>query len=354
MYRDFVNDTWEQFNIEAKGKQLILFGAGGKAKDIVSELKKSYKITAIVDNDELKWGKEIDGIPIKSPDIVHQEEIIVLIINSFIGVIAKQLEDMGFRGMYFSYFWLNMENRSVRLQKDFDEKAIKTLYNILQDETSKDILTSIIEKRKMGFLDYTDIRTPTEYFLTDIFPFTKEEVYVDGGVFDGDSILKFIEIMNYSYKKIYGFEADTYNYKMAVKNLSGLDGKIELYNKALWNKNEIGSFVVGERESSKVSETLEEMKNSVKVEFCRLDDMIGSEKVTFLKMDIEGTELEALEGAKQILKQDKPKLAICIYHKLDDLWKIPLYIHELVPEYKLYIRHHSYHYCDTVLYAVYE
>lgn len=352
MYRDFKMDTWEKFNIECIGKKLILFGAGGKAETIVSELKKSYAISAIVDNDKTKWGKKIGKILIESPDVILEENTIVLIINSFIGVIAKQLEEMKFKGMYFSYFWLNMENRSVRLQKDFDRKSIETLYNILQDETSKSILKTIVEKRKIGFLDYTDIRTSTEYFLTDIFQFMEQEVYVDAGVFDGDSILKFIEVMNGSYKKIYGFEADAYNFEAAVKNLSGFGEKIKLYNKALWNKNELGNFLVGEKESSKVSETIEEMKNSVEVEFCRLDDMIGAEKVTFLKMDIEGAELEALEGAKELIKRDKPKLAICIYHKPNDLWKIPLYIHELVPDYKLYIRHHSYHYCDTVLYAV--
>ena len=76
------------------------------------------------------------------------------------------------------------------------------------------------------------------------------------------------------------------------------------------------------------------------------------EKVTLIKMDIEGAELQSLKGAKRIIQHDKPKLAICIYHKPEDMVEIPLYIKELVPEYKLYIRHHSSNVSDTVLYAV--
>ena len=69
-------------------------------------------------------------------------------------------------------------------------------------------------------------------------------------------------------------------------------------------------------------------------------------------MDVEGAELEALKGARNLIERDKPKLAICLYHKDDDIWEIPYYIKKLVPEYKLYIRHYSNYQCETVLYAV--
>lgn len=69
-------------------------------------------------------------------------------------------------------------------------------------------------------------------------------------------------------------------------------------------------------------------------------------------MDIEGSELEALKGAVHTIQRDKPKLAICIYHKPEDMTEIPLYIKSLVPEYKLYVRHHSNCCTETVLYAV--
>ena len=77
----------------------------------------------------------------------------------------------------------------------------------------------------------------------------------------------------------------------------------------------------------------------------------GLERVDFIKMDIEGSELEALKGAKNTIKRHKPRLAICIYHKIEDFYTIPKYIKELVPEYKLYVKHHTDREWETVLYA---
>lgn len=71
-----------------------------------------------------------------------------------------------------------------------------------------------------------------------------------------------------------------------------------------------------------------------------------------IKMDVEGSELESLKGAKRTIQRDKPKLAICIYHKPEDMTEIPMFIKELVPEYRLYVRHHSNSDLETVLYAI--
>ena len=82
-----------------------------------------------------------------------------------------------------------------------------------------------------------------------------------------------------------------------------------------------------------------------------IDDMVGDDKVTFIKMDIEGAEMEALEGAKQTIERNRPKLAISIYHKEEDLWEIPFYILSKYPWYKIYMRHYTLTTNETVLYA---
>lgn len=95
---------------------------------------------------------------------------------------------------------------------------------------------------------------------------------------------------------------------------------------------------------------VDQEKEGCVIETVALDELID-ERVTFLKMDIEGAEAEAIKGAKNMIQKDKPKLAICIYHKPNDLWEIPLMIHELVPEYKMYIRHMGIRCYGTILYA---
>ena len=76
------------------------------------------------------------------------------------------------------------------------------------------------------------------------------------------------------------------------------------------------------------------------------------ERITFLKMDIEGAEVQALQGAARTVRETKPTLAVCVYHRLSDLWRIPLYLHELVPQYKLYLRHYTDMPTETVCYAI--
>ena len=89
------------------------------------------------------------------------------------------------------------------------------------------------------------------------------------------------------------------------------------------------------------------------IEVMPIDEAVDlSERVTFIKMDVEGSELEALKGARRTIVRDKPKLAICIYHKPEDMLTLPWYIKSLVPEYKLYLRHHSVMATETVLYAM--
>ena len=88
------------------------------------------------------------------------------------------------------------------------------------------------------------------------------------------------------------------------------------------------------------------------IEAASIDQMCGLEKVTFIKMDIEGSEREALKGAERVILRDKPRLAICVYHKWEDLYEIPMMVKRMAPEYRLYLRHHSDTAMETVLYAV--
>jgi hypothetical protein len=115
-----------------------------------------------------------------------------------------------------------------------------------------------------------------------------------------------------------------------------------------WNKNETLSFVsVGEG-----SKIIDESGETETISAVRVDDVLGSEKVTYIKMDIEGAEINALIGAKNIICRDKPKLAISVYHKRSDIWEIPMLLLKYNPEYKFFLRVYSFTGNDTVLYAI--
>lgn len=178
------------------------------------------------------------------------------------------------------------------------------------------------------------------------------EVFVDGGCFDLKNTCHFMNIYS-EFKKVYAFEPDTLNYKKCIdakKVYLDDDNRVEFINKGLWSRDEKLSFSGGEGTSSHLSEY-----GKTTIEATSIDNFFdgrGEGKVSFIKMDIEGAELEALKGARNTILKDKPDLAICVYHKNEDIIEIPRYILELDPEYELYLRHYDLAEYETVLYAV--
>lgn len=188
----------------------------------------------------------------------------------------------------------------------------------------------------------------TSYFDDEILKADEEEIFVDAGCYSAETTLDFIEWCP-SYKKVYAFEPDPVNAERSRKVIEeiGTD-KIKLYEAGLWSSCRDFMF---ERRGDEGSGSSIGENGDYKVNVVRLDDALEGEKVTFIKMDIEGAELEALKGAKDTIGKYRPKLAICIYHKLEDIFTIPDYIKSIVPEYKMAIRHYTTYLYDTVLYC---
>ncbi len=363
MFKNWIDDTWEKFNENSYNKKVIIWGFGKRCLEQLPLWNLSYNISYIVDSDENKWKSIYCGKEVFSPNKILNEALgsyVVLICGQYTGEIAQRLEEMGIIEYYSEYWMNNLQLTTIfRYQNDIPGKEIENVCEILEDEQSKKILNTIVEKRAMGICDYTDIVTDDEYFRDDIFEWKSGEIYIDAGAYDGDSIIQFVK-KNPDFKKIYAFEADKKNYDNLKRSYiyQAFKEKINIFNQGIWDKYEIVKFYenMGVSSSAVCEAKFDKNDGTIKnakiksVEFVSLDKAI-IEPITFIKMDIEGSEMRALKGAKQIITTYKPKLAICIYHKLDDLWRIPQYIHSLVPEYKFYIRHHSILYSDTVLYA---
>lgn len=187
-----------------------------------------------------------------------------------------------------------------------------------------------------------------QYFDESIIQFTEKEVFVDAGVLNGNTSILFSKKCEGNYEKIYLFEPQKHYFYLTDEILRKENiTEFTLYQKGLWDKKEIlyfgcinGGFGEGKGDAN------------VEVPVDSLDNILGDTRVTFIKMDVEGAELKALEGARNIISKYKPKLTISLYHKREDIYKIPLLIKELVPEYRFYIRHYCNHWQETVLYAV--
>ncbi|MCL2204078.1 MAG: FkbM family methyltransferase [Defluviitaleaceae bacterium] len=182
-------------------------------------------------------------------------------------------------------------------------------------------------------------------YFPDFIKFDVSEYFVDCGVLDGKSTLDFLQLNPSG--KVIGFEPSPESYKEALFLLNNLDFK--LINKAVYSKQGEVTFTTnGGMDGHRI------MKGgNCTVQATTIDEELINENVTYIKMDIEGAELEALKGARNTIIRCRPKLAISIYHKPEDIVEIPQYLMALLPEYDYYIRKYS-HACkfELVLYAI--
>lgn len=229
-------------------------------------------------------------------------------------------------------------------------EMLSGIYDELSDEKSRSILKELAYS-KVNHVGgrLLELADNNEYFNELTFEIDPtNEIYVDCGAFNGDTILKYIAFTNNKYKKIYAFEPNENNCGQLKENTKEFQN-IEIIPKGLWNEEKILKFDFNGSNSS----VSEEGENTVAVTM--IDNIVGNDKVTFIKMDIEGSELEALKGAKNTIRRNMPKLAICCYHKSDDLINLYSYIKSFNTDdlfYKFYLRHHSNSAYETVLYGI--
>ena len=182
-----------------------------------------------------------------------------------------------------------------------------------------------------------------EYF--DYFEPNENEIFVDGGCYNGRTAFEFSQWAKKGYDYIYSFEADSHSMDNCEETFKRCNLKGEVINKGLWNKQEVLKFQSA-KNSSKISD-----EGTEKIETVALDEILNGKKVTFIKMDIEGAEYKALLGCEQTIKKYRPRLAICIYHKPEDIFELPSILLQFQPNYKFALRQYRLHGSSGVLYA---
>lgn len=234
----------------------------------------------------------------------------------------------------------------------FDNKdRVEHIRKMLEDEKSVIAYDAAIRFRTEGRrIKKSEWTLTDQYFVKDIINIADDEVFIDGGAYNGDTIDKLMKKVRNksSIKKIIAFEPGELNSKLLAKKY-GSDEKIIIKRMGLSDKEGISYFRATGSSSACVKEGGKKFQT---IQVCSIDGIPECQDATFIKMDIEGAEWNALHGAKCTICRNKPKLTICIYHSDEDMIRLIEYIHELVPEYRLYVRQHTRRNHETVLYAV--
>ena len=227
------------------------------------------------------------------------------------------------------------------------------LYNRLGDQRSRLALTSMLYNwltfdtayiMGMKEANYSD------YFDLDLVKCDADEVIADLGAWTGDSALNYIRTYG-KYKKIYCYEIDESSTEIMRKNLAEYPD-IEIRNKGVGDKNSVGYLV---KLSDSSCNKITEYNTGQKVEVVCLDEDI-EEKITLIKMDIEGAEQDALRGSIRHIQEESPKLLVSVYHNNEDIWKIPRMITDMDSDYQLYLRSNGKQWgpAEIVLLAIHE
>jgi len=318
--------------------------------DETLNLAKLIKIKGIID--DFSKEKIWKNIEIFNSNSISKKSIIINCSTSISPVDVKiNLKSNGFNNVidYFQLESVLWNFKKPYFCKDaiddfhINSNEYENLSNKLSDEVSKKTLKDVLAFRLTANPEYMNEYTVrlNEQYMEEFMMYSNETM-IDVGGFDGDTADIFTK--KYSdYKKICLFEPSEKNIIKAKQRLSQIP-RIEYYNIGLSDSKKVVYFDGSMGSSSKINE------NGIdKINLEKLDDILD-EEITFIKMDIEGHELDALRGCINHIKNNHPKLAIAVYHNIQDFWKIPNYILSIREDYEIYLRHYTQGWSETIMY----
>ena len=174
-----------------------------------------------------------------------------------------------------------------------------------------------------------------------------DEVFVDCGCYDFATSIDFMQWCCGNSSRIVAFEPDNVSAQVCRQRAHSLAVPAEIIEAGAYNTDSTASFTPFHSGGSRFL-----ADGTSRVATVRIDDVLKGDRATFIKMDIEGTESEALRGAEETIRKWKPTLAISVYHKKDDVLNLPELILSFADDYTLYLRHYSNSMAETVLYAI--
>ena len=343
-----------------KYSNIVIYGAGNAGKVSAQYLNQHYKkdISCFLDKNADSI-KEVLGIPVYKPDDPtltdeFKKDSIVIV-----AVLLPKIEDyekiysclkgFGYNNYYYYYygptFCYDESERNDRENLMRETDKIIEAFDLMSDTHSQEVYF-----KSLNALAELDFDLPiqsdgmTEYIEVDV-PFRyKHRAFVDCGAFTGDTFEALIQ--HEKTEHYFGFEPNMINCASLCENVRKVPNiKSICFPLGVSDKNEFLRFT-----EKGAASTIDEKGEAI-IQTVRLDDILQGYNNLMIKMDVEGAEIAALNGAKRIITETKPDLAICVYHNLSDLWRIPLMLKEWVPEYQFYMRNHFYSVLDTVVYA---
>jgi FkbM family methyltransferase len=348
---------------------LALYGAGNLGRAVLARLRRSgVEPAAFADDTPSKRGQTIDGLPVMPPAEVlerfgAQTVFAVTIFNpraSFLAIARRLSEATGARVVSFlSLAWRYPEQFLPHYQFEPPHRLlakaddVRRGLRVFDDEESRRQFVAHVRFRLRLDFEALPASGGGDYFPADVLaPLPPDATFVDCGAYDGDTVRRFLEHQRGEFGRVYAFEPDGANCRRLRDYVASLG------DAAARRVRVIQAGVGARRERLRFNATGDmgaafDGGGGAEVDVLPIQEVVEEDGgAIFLKLDVEGAERAALEGAAGLIGRARPALAVSVYHRPDDLWELPLYIHALGLGYRLFLRTQGEDGMDVICYAV--
>lgn len=346
---DFMSEkksSWEK--IKESGLPVVIYGMGNGADKVLDEfIRLDIPVKGVTASDDFVRGQIFRGYKVTKLSEFDGEFILAVSFATCIPEVMNRIFSLQKKYRVIvpcvPVFGDEIFNRDFIIK---NKDKIMRAYNLFEVD-SRDVFAGCIDFIFGGELNkLEEITTSKEEVFEKILLFGNNESYLDLGAYRGDTIEEFLNHCNNKYNSIIALEPDRRTFKKLCDYIESIPDSVA-YQKAVYSENKTLYFSDKAGRQSTVS------SKGTQVEAVTVDSLCKNNDVTYIKMDVEGVESDAIEGAKETLQNKKPMLNIALYHRSEDIFELPLKISKINPEYKFYIRKHPYIPCwDMNLYCI--
>ena len=320
---------------------IVIYGMGNGADMVIDKLHNmGVEVAGIFASDNFVRGQLFRGMQVKKYSDICKEYDDFFIVMSFAVHDDETIENVKKMASEHPFVAPDVpvadDTIFTREYIEAHNEEFDKAYELLADEESRENYIDILNFKVSGKIEYLfKAEKEKDFIYKEIFKVGDNETFVDLGAYDGDTVREFVAACGGKYKKIYAFEADEKNFKKLKANTENLED-VYAFNLAAWDKKETLLFEKKKGRNSRLS-----VAGNVEVQAQSVDNVVDGE-VTILKMDIEGSEEKALDGARETIVKYSPRLYVCAYHRNSDMFLLPLKIYSMCSNYRFYFYHHRY------------
>lgn len=335
-------DLW--YKLSKTQKPIVLYGMGNGAEKVIKYLNIFGKTPdGVFASDDFVRGQEFLGYKVKKySDFVKEYGNFVVLVafgTQVPDVISNILRIAEEQETYAPNVPLFGEGLFDYAFFDNHFTELETVYNNLADEKSQNVFLDICNYNLSGKICYLMNACSEKYEIFDLLDLNNYETYLDLGAYNGDTVIEFAEITKDKYKQILAVEPDGKNFKKLLANTENYHD-ITHINFGIWQENTELFFSSKAGRNSALS-----LKGNRSVQCLTIDeiqDKYAQADISYIKMDVEGVERQAIIGGENTIIHNKPKMAVSAYHRNEDLYLLPLLLWQYNSNYKIYFRHQLY------------